>query len=69
MSLCFFLADLRSNHNYLRQLNDFGAHCKKHLLQPVDGGNQSFHPACHLGTLTLNGYNNIKHTGREEKSG
>lgn len=34
-----FLADLRSNHDNLRQLYDLCAHCEEDLLQPVDGGN------------------------------
>lgn len=35
----FFLADLWSNHDYLRQLYDLCTHSEKDLLQPVDGGN------------------------------
>lgn len=37
--------DLGSNHHYLRQLYDLCPHCEEDLLQPVDGGNQSLHPA------------------------
>lgn len=37
--------DLRSDHDYLRQLYDFCTHGEEDLLQPVDGGNQSLHPS------------------------
>lgn len=47
-----FKSDLRSNHDYLRQLYDLCTHCEKNLLEPVNGRDQSFHPSSKLGALT-----------------
>lgn len=43
---------LTSNHDYLWQLYDICPHCKKDLLQPVDGGNQRLHPYSKQSTLS-----------------
>lgn len=61
-----FPTDLRSDHDYLRELYDLCTHCEKHLLQPVDGGNQSLHPSNTLGTLTKLVEENI-HTCMDRK--